>query len=304
MKHFIYDENGLTFIEFDNEQGLKVTFTTLGAAIYSIYFNDEIMTLTPVNSIDFLKESCYYGKTIGPVCGRIKNGLLNIDNNEYHYPINEGKNTLHSGINPLSQQIFQYEIKDNQIIFSTIFQNVFYKVIYTVTDSLLLEYVVNALSATPIALTNHAYFCLGDDSIDNLYLKIHSHRFIEVDPSDLIPSIERGIISPLDFNNIKKVIDDINHPYLVNSKTKGYDHPLIFDQEKEVIIYNDRYQLTIITDYDSVLIYSDNYVDDIDVINTTSKTHRAIAIEPQDHQLKRSAYTSYKNFIKYTFVKR
>ncbi len=299
----VFQENGLDFIEVNNNQLLKVTFCSLGASIYSIYFDDEIMTLTTSNTNDFLEESCYFGKTIGPVCGRIKNGVLTIDNKEYHYSINEGNNTLHSGVNPLSQQNFEYKIKDNQIIFSTTYQKMRYKVIYTVTDSLLLEYEVDAIDETPIALTNHAYFCLGDSAIKNLSLMVNANRFIEVDKDDLTPLQELDIIPALDFNNEKRLINDINHPYLVNSRTNGYDHSLIFDKEKKITLSNDKYRLVITTDYDAVQIYSDNYVDNIDVINSNNKIHRALAIEPQDNQLKRSTYHSYKRFIKYTFTR-
>lgn len=302
-----FKENSIEFIEVNNSLGLKVTLTNLGASIYSIYFNDEIMTLTAKNSFDFLKENIYYGKTIGPICGRIKNGVLNIDNKEYRYTPNEGKNALHGGKDNLSTKIFDVEIKNNEIIYVVSFKEVLYKVIYQISEidnSLIVKYEVKAKEDTPIALTNHSYFCLGDKSIDNLYLKIDSSKYIEVNKNDLIPIQELDVINSLDFRKGKRISLDINDPYLINSRTKGYDHSLIFDKEKKISLFNDRYLLDILTDYSAAQIYSDNYIDNIPVINTDDKIRRAIAIEPQDNQLKRSEYKNYKRFISYHFFKR
>ena len=279
----------LQLIEVNNNQGLKVTLSTLGASVFSIYFNDEIMTLTPKNDIDFLKENIYYGKTIGPICGRIKDGLLTIDNKEYHYDVNEGKNTLHGGKNGLSTWIFDYEIKEKEIIF----KKDGYKITYTFLEeeaSFTISFYFESEKLTPVALTNHTYFCLGDEDISNMYLKMDSSRYIEVNPIDLIPLYTKEVSPSFDFRNGQLVSAIIDHSFL-------------FDKDSTIVLENNRYRLQIKTDFTATQIYTDNFVDTTDVINTTQNQKRALAIEPQDNQLKRSAYTSYKRFITYTFNK-
>ena len=282
---------------------LRVIFHPLGAAIYAIYFNDEIMTTTPEYEKDFLKENIYHGKTIGPISGRIKDGQLIVNGKTYCYSKNEGNNTLHGGRDGLSTKMFDYNLKNDGVDFIYKDDKCQYLICYTLSsdDSLLLEFNITSKEDIPLALTNHSYFCLGDSALDNLVLMIPAHKFIEVDRQDMIPLKEKGIIPCLDFNDGKLVIKDINDEYLQSSKTKGYDHPFIFNDEQLVKLSNDKYELDITTSFKSVLIYSDNYEDGVKMINSSNQTHRGIAIEPQDNQLERTTYHNYHRFIKYSF---
>ena len=76
------------YIEINNND-FKVTLSSLGASIVSIYIGDDILTMTPVNLDDLNRKDIYYGKTIGPITNRVKDGLIKIDNKEYHLPLNE-----------------------------------------------------------------------------------------------------------------------------------------------------------------------------------------------------------------------
>lgn len=285
---------------------LRVIFHPLGASIYAIYFNNEIMTATPECIKDFLKENIYHGKTIGPVCGRIKNGQLEVDGKTYSYSKNEGNNTLHGGRDGLSTKMFEYSLKTDGVDFTFEDEKCSYLISYTLTkdNSILLEFNVTSKEDIPIALTNHSYFCLGDSDLANLKLMIPADKFIEVDKIDMVPLRERDIIPCLDFNKEKLIARDLNDEYLQNSKTKGYDHPFILKNEQLVKLSNDKYELDITTSFESILIYSDNYKDGVKMFNSTNQTHRGIAIEPQDNQLERKTYRKYHRFIKYNFKKK
>ena len=296
----------LTFIEVNNEINLKVTLCSLGASIFSIFFNDEIMTLTPRDIKDFLKENIYYGKSIGTICGRIKKGHLVIDNKEYLFDTNEGENTLHGGVKGLSALVFDVDVENDKVIFTRKDKISTFKIIYEFQeneDTFTIRFDIESTKETPLALTNHAYYCLGDETIDNLTLKIPANKYIEVDTKEMIPLGDKEIIPSLDFRRGKLIIKDIDDPYLVNSRTNGIDHSLIFEKDAYIALSNDRYLMEITSDFDAVQLYSDNYVDNVYCVNSNQLTHRAIAIEPQDNQLKRSVYSSYKRFITYKFSK-
>ena len=96
---------------------LNVVLSCLGASIVEIKYDDDLMTLTPVNYEDLNREDIYYGKTIGPIANRIKDGLVVIDNKNYYLPLNEKGVCNHSGKVGLSNKIFNVSVEDGRVIF-------------------------------------------------------------------------------------------------------------------------------------------------------------------------------------------
>lgn len=52
-----WSSDGLQLIKVENNVGLTITFANLGASVFSIYLNDEIMTMTTKNIADFKKQT-------------------------------------------------------------------------------------------------------------------------------------------------------------------------------------------------------------------------------------------------------
>lgn len=296
----IREEKAITFIDVDVTPSFKVVLSNLGASVFAIYFNNEIMNLVPRNISEFLKEGCYYGKTIGDITGRIDKGELIIGNKIYKYDTNEGNVTLHGGHQGLSTKLFDCNIKDNRVIFT----NGIYQIVYEFSDnSFIIHFNAHPVNPTPIALTNHLYFCLGDKNIKNLKMLIPANKYIDIDKK-LCPTEEKSIIDCLDFNKEQSIFSKTTNSQALSLVTKGIDHSLIFNKERKITLKNERYQLTIDTDFEAVQLYTDNNPDYIETLISKDKIYRAIAIEPQDNQLKRKVYCStYSRFIKYTFNK-
>ncbi len=310
-------------LEVENELGLKVTFCNVGASIYSICFNNEQMTLTPKNNKDFLNPNIYYGKTIGAIANRVKDGKVIIDGQEYQMLLNEGDNALHGGQFACSNCIFNSKINFGKNFFSIIYTfkkkkfkdglpgNVTYYISYSMNDistDLLVDFKANTSDKTVISLTNHAYFCLGNPSLEGLYLTIPADKYVEPNKNDLLPEREKEVDEIMDFRKKKPILKDINNKYLQDSKTLGYDHHYIFsDKDKPVILENNRYKLEIKTDFTGCQIYTDNYNDNVVMRTTTELTHRGIAIEPQDSPLERKVLEKnalYHHQIIYSFTKK
>ncbi len=265
------------------------------------------MTLTPKKKNDYALPHIYHGKTIGPVCGRIKNGQLFIEDKEYVFPVNEGENTLHGGPQGFSTQLFDYSFIDNGIRFIFKDENGQYIVEYHLNENTLkVDYFVNPKKEIPLSLTNHSYFTLGKSNNLKNKLTINASTFIEVNKKDLIPERIKIVPTCLDFKKARNINRCINNPYLQDSRTKGYDHSFILDEIGSRIIFeNNRYQLSITSSFKAVQIYSDNYEDGIEMLGTKEKIHRGVAIEPQDNQLERKTYTEpYHQFIEYTFIEK
>ena len=306
------------FVEIKNNIGMRVVFSTLGASIFAIYINDKIMTLTPVEVSDFLKKNCYYGKNIGPIANRIKEGKMELNGHKIQFAINEGNNTLHSSSSSISD--LEFEIDKNNLTnryhlirFSLKSKNlpglrgsIIYRITYKLhlnRNVLELMYDAKPTSDSVISLTNHAYFCLGSDNIENARLMIPTNEYVEPNKEDLIYLGKKEIIPCLDFNKKKKIAKDINNPYLVNSRTNGYDHCFLLNGDR-IVLENIEYRLDIISDFKAVQIYSDNYDDHIKVVNSLRPTHRAIAIEPMDDPFNKEVVlknSHYKRKIVYKF---
>ena len=307
MKTIIKDK----FIEIISGN-LKVVLSCLGAAITEIKYDDELMTLTPINYEDLNREDIYYGKTIGPIANRIKDGLIVIDNKNYYLPLNEKGVCNHSGKVGLSNQIFDLSIEDGSVVFTykdyMYDGEITYKVIYSfsIDDQIRIDYKVTTTNKAVISLANHTFFTLGESGIESLSLKIDANYFIESDKETLLPLCVKPIISFLDFNKEKKITKDINDPYLMDHRTKGYDHCFLLNK-KEVVLNSPKYNLSIESNFPCVHIYSDNYADGVLTKNTDLSIRRAIAIEPEDNLIEKTLINKnevYQRYIIYSFLKR
>ena len=321
MKYEVKKEGKLITISIDNECGLAAKLTNLGASIVSIHFDHTLMTLTPEKVSDFMKPNAYYGKTIGPIPNRVKDGLIEINGQMYPLDKNEGNNTLHSGKYGLSNQFFKYNvIKQKGFIgvnFSLVKKNkadglpgkITYNIAYMLQEgdnTLYLSMSAFSDADTIMGLTNHAYFTLGDKKNNGLKLTIPSHKFIETGKEDLLPLQERIILPCLDFQKAKRIDKHINDEYLQNHRSLGYDHCFLLDKG-EIKLENDKYLMNITTDFEALQIYSDNYNDEIKMFDTDELIHRGVAIEPQDSLLNRKILGKRKFYtrkINYQFEKK
>lgn len=317
LDYHISTYNRYSFITIRNNH-LEVTLSDLGASIYSIKYNDDLLTLTPNNKEDFLHSNIYHGKTVGRVANRIKGNEIKIGDEIYKLQNNEGENTLHGGINGISTKQFKYKIN---VLDSSI------KVEYTYIDrettpgfpgnlNLVITYLINKDSLkisfkaksnklTMCSLTNHAYYSLGTDSIDDLKLEIKAHKYLHPNPNDLLPLDVKDVDEIMDFSSLREINKYIDNPYLMNSKTKGYDHYYYFDEidpsKIQLSLISPKYKMDVYTDYPGTQIYSDNY-ETIEQFNQTeNKIRRALAIEPslsqaEPHFLEKGELYSY--FIK------
>ncbi len=316
----IENYRSFSFITIKNND-LEVILSNLGASIYSIKFHDELMTLTPSNKDDFLHENIYHGKTIGRVANRIKGNIVEIANHKYALANNEGANTLHGGLNALSSQKFNYVIRKNKKSIKVTFHyldkekdigfpgNLDVYVTYLLTDSYLkISFKASVDKLSMCSLTNHAFYTLGSNSLKELKLCIKSHKCLNPNPDDLLPLDIKEVDKVMDFTSLRRINKFIKDPYLINSKTKGYDHYYYFDdvnlKTAQIKLVNKKYKMSVYTDFPGVQIYSDNYKTREAFTQSNKLLHRAIAIEPSQSQ-KEFHYLdkdeTYNHFIKLVF---
>ena len=321
-----YRYKDVDFVEITNNVGMKVTFSNLGASIYKIEYLGDLMTYQAKNLDDFMLENVYNGKSIGRVAGRIKDGIVKIGKKSYKIEPNEGKNLLHGGHKGLSNQMFSQRVFNTTEHVHVVYTyfcdsrhsgfpgNALFEVHYIVSNNKpklkikLLSYVTEK---SPISITNHIYFSLGEKNLDNLKLQIKASKSIDMNQEDLILKEAVDIPSYLDFRKPKLIMKDIKNKNLHTGKLAGYDNFYLFDEKydevEKIVLESNKYSLSIFTDFDSAVIYTDNFDPNFEADNSKEKIHRGIAIEPQlnplgDRYLSRGE--EFDHFIRFEFKKK
>lgn len=293
----IYTENfnEQTLITFE-EGSFKVVFSTLGASFVDIKSGKDHLIYSPVDKNDMLAPDFYHGKTIGPICNRIEKGIVYINGKKYVMAPNEGENTLHGGVNGISHKYFTYKIdkNENSVTFTynkKAFEdelpgNVIYTVKYIVKHmEIQLFYDVTSDEDTIISLTNHVYICLDAKDVKKISFQAPCDTYVVPRKEDLIALNVEKVPYYLDFNQTTCFGDNLYLDILQNSRTKGFDHNLIFKKGLErhiVSVEDNKYKMFIESNYPSVQIYTDNYEDQHPFIDINLKKHGSVAIEPCD----------------------
>ena len=190
----------------------------------------------------------YFGTTTGRVANRIAGGKFTIDGKEYQLAKNDGPNTLHGGVKQsLDKVVWQgtpFENDEGQGVVFTYTSpdgeegfpgNLAIKVTYTLTDKseLRIDYEATTDKATPVNLTNHAYFNLagaGAPTILDHELMLAADHYTPIDDT-LIPTGEIAPVAgtPFDFREFHTIGERVNE--LNDNPGKGYDHNFVLNNQ-------------------------------------------------------------------------
>lgn len=229
-----------------NAKGMSAKVMTYGAIITEIQSPDRKGNMKSVllgadNFDQYLKGYPSSAAVIGRFANRIANARFTLDGVEYKLAANSGKNHIHGGRKGFAQQVWQakplpvgsheasvqlsYFSKDGEEGYPG---NLTAKVTYTLTDEneFRIDYEATTDKATPVNLTNHAYFNLaGAGDVLNHELWLASDHYTLAD-ADLIPTGEIASVkgTPLDFTKLTRVGARIDQ---LKPQLNGYDHNFI-----------------------------------------------------------------------------
>jgi aldose 1-epimerase len=240
---------------------MTVKLMTLGATITEVSVPDKdgkmanvVLGFDDVGGYESDRNQ-YFGCTTGRVANRIAKGTFTLDGKEYKLAVNNGPNHLHGGIKrSLSKVVwkgsalaktadkkgfvegvrFSYISPDGEEGFPGALNLV---VTFLVSDQneLRIHYEAGTTKATPVNLTNHAYFNLagaGADTALDHELMIPAESYLPTD-ADLIPT---GKIAPVaktvfDFNKTTRIGARIKKLY--DTGAKGYDLYYVLKPSKD-----------------------------------------------------------------------
>lgn len=272
---------------------LKVELLNLGAIIKKIEFKDKNVVLGYEDIEKYRENPAYLGAIIGRTAGRIKDGVLKLDDTEYQLDKNNNGNTLHGGKNSISHKFWNAENIENGLCFSIKSPhldngypaNVEIKVSYILNNNeLLIKYFATTDNLTYLNLTNHSYFNLSGNPDNIIYediLKIDSDYLIGINENS-IPyetiNLDNNIFN---FREVKKLEEffkaDDKQKTIANN---GIDHPYIFNEKigkLEIKNIKSGIKMSVETNNPAVVIYTANYLQDIGF-----KKHSAICFETQE----------------------
>ena len=272
---------------------LKVEFLNLGAIIKKIEFKDKNIVLGYEDIEKYRENPAYLGAVIGRTAGRIKDGLLKLDDTEYQLDKNNNGNTLHGGKNSISHRFWNVQNIENGLCFSIKSfnldngypANIEIKVSYILNNNeLLIKYFVTTDNLTYLNLTNHSYFNLSGDSDKTIYediLKIDSNYLIGINENSIPCETINLDNNIFDFREDKKLKEffkaDNEQKTIANN---GIDHPYVFNKEigkLEIKNLESGIKMSVETNNPAVVIYTANYLQDIGF-----KKHSAICFETQE----------------------
>lgn len=309
--NFGQTSNGENIILYtlDNKKGLSAEILNYGGILRSLYVNDKNGIKTDVvlgrdSFEDYLNNDGYLGALIGRHANRIANGTFEIDGQQFSVGVNEGKNSLHGGINGFDKKIWAVKEIDGDepaIELSVISPDgeegfpgtLNVTVTYTITsdNALKINYSAKCDKDTVVNMTNHAYFNIaghGSGTIDKQTLWINAD-FYTPNNDECMPNGEVLSVTgtPFDFRIAKPIGQDINSDFEQVKMFGGYDHNFVISgrgYRKAAVAkcIENGIVMEVYTDKPGMQLYTSNgLAEGIYKNNTKYSVHQGFCLETQ-----------------------
>lgn len=236
-----------------NAHGVVAKLTNYGATLVEMHTPDKRGRFADItfgfDSVAGYESDAndYFGVVAGRYANRIAKGRFTIDGKAYQLATNNGENHLHGGLErALSRVVWRGEaVGDNAVRFTYTSPDgeegypgtLTVSVTYTLTDDneLRMDYTATTDKATPVNVTNHAYWNLsgqGAPTINDHVMMIKASRYTPVDKG-LIPTgaIDPVAGTPLDFTKPTVIGDRVAQ--LNDKPGAGYDHNFVLDDSSK-----------------------------------------------------------------------
>ena len=293
-----------------NAHGLIAKVMSYGAILTELRAPDRQGNLTNIvlgaDSLSaYLKGHPAAAAVIGRVANRIAKARFTLDGVEHKLAANNGPNHIHGGNKGFAHVVweskalppkpheaavqFQYVSRDGEEGYPG---QLTVAVTYTLTDNneLRLDYRATTDKATPVNLTNHAYFNLagaGDILGHELWLASGNYTLAD---DQLIPTGKIASVkgTPLDFTTPTLVGARIDQ---LKPKPGGYDHNYVIDHQGQALVLVARVRdpnsgrvMEVSTTEPGVQLYTANHVNQFTSPDGAVFTkHPALCLETQHY---------------------
>jgi aldose 1-epimerase len=302
-----FNNEAVTEYTLTNAGGMQVSIINYGGTVTKIItkdkegkFGDVILGFDSIAGYT-QKGNPFFGALIGRYGNRIAKGHFTLDGATYTLAQNNNGQSLHGGLKGFDKVMWKAEKQagDSSLKLTYLSKdgeegypgNLSVEVVYTLTadNGLKIEYAATTDKATPVNLTNHAYFNLSagsDSTILDHELMLKANKFTEVDsvliPTGKLPDVKN---TPMDFTVAKKIGKEID------AVKGGYDHNWVLNKtgnalESIATLYHagSGRLMEVFTTEPGVQFYSGNFLDGT-LTNTINKQkyvlHAGLCLETQ-----------------------
>ena len=287
------DGRPATVITLRNGNGMQVVVMDIGATWLSCRVplagsGEREVLLGQSTMPDFLRQQAYMGATVGRYANRIAGGKLHLAGRDIQLSLNQGKHCLHGGREGFDRRRWEIEAQSDDSVTFSLYSpdgdqgfpgNVQASVTYTLTadNQVVLRYRARTDQATPLNLTNHAYFNLQGADVPSVetqgadarahHLYIAAEQFLPTG-ADGIPLGDFADVrqTGFDFTQRKCIHEDFLRD-LQQQQVRGYDHSFIFAPSRDkrqpvaqLISADGRVQMSVLTDKPALQLYTGNWL--------------------------------------------
>jgi aldose 1-epimerase len=297
-----------------NKNGLRAVVLNWGGTLASVETPDRngkldniVCGFSPDNA-KFLKNPPYFGVTCGRYGNRIAKGKFTLDGTEYTLATNNGDNHLHGGKKAFDKYVWDAEpvqgdgwagVKltlvspdGDEGYPGTLTSVVTYKL--TDKNELRIEYSATTDKATPLNLTNHAYWNLkgaraeSGTVLDHI-MHLNCDRYVYVDAESIPDGLLVPVATdpPMDFTKAKPIGQDLGK---LTNDPQGYDHCWVIngggDATKDPVLAAEVREpstgrvMRVLTTEPGVQFYTGNYLPGTPDVNGFAK-HGGFCLETQ-----------------------
>jgi len=295
---------------------MSVSCTEYGCTLTSIVLTNKDGSKTDVllgySTLEgWLNSNYCFGAIVGRFANRIGKASFTLDGKKYDLDKNDGPNTLHGGFNGYDKMLWKGKIVKGKKYCGVSFTRtspdgeqgfpgtVQFTVTYLLDENNNLSCIYNATTdkATPINITNHAYFNLaGNGSVEKHTVVMNSSKVLEVNPK-LIPTGKLLDVAdtPFDFTKEKTIGKDIKEVGV------GYDHCYVTEMyseenkqcglpldDEDLVEFctvkepKSKHEMTVFTNMEGCQFYTGNYIKGIQGKNGKFyMNHDAFCLETQ-----------------------
>lgn len=236
-----------------NGRGVRVRIMTYGGAVVSVTTPDRTgevaeVTLGHDTLAEYESDTMATGALIGRCANRITNGRFTLDGEIWQLTTNAGSDHLHGGVVGFQREVWSAEpfeeVSDVGVVLGYVSPDgeegypgtvrVRVRCTLTVRDELVFDYHATTDRPTPVNLTQHSYFNLGGEGVNDVLdhqLVIAASSFTPMS-ARLIPTGEIRSVAgtPFDFTTPHAIGERIEANDEQLRRGDGYDHNFVLDR--------------------------------------------------------------------------
>ena len=280
----------VSVITMVNKNGVGVELTEYGATLTALTVPDragriEDVVLGYEDAMDYIRNTYFFGATIGRNGNRIGGAQVTLSNQTYRLDKNENNNNLHSGFAGYDKVVWDVEILEAEMTVKFSYHSpdgeqgfpgdFDITVAYTLTEEneIKIHYTGKSNADTIANLTNHSYFNLaghGSGDVLEQVMWIDAEAMTVIDEQS-IPTGELRAVkgTPMDFTTPKKIGRDIAADYEQLRLVKGYDHNYVLNNQNgqvrkvaQVTEEKSGRMMEVYTDCVGMQLYTGNFIGD------------------------------------------